>query len=390
MTNNNLNSICFVSPFAYPLLVNRGAGSGGAERQFFLFGRGLVKAGWQVSFITSPPEEESLGVHTSLPVFCADFSYLGGSKWHILTSWLSFWKAMKKADSDFYVLKVPGHLLPLMAAFCRLHRRRLVFWAQMGFDANPLERSFGGLAGLLQDVGIRYTDTVVAQNHEQKEGFAHNYGIKAHLVRSICDRIATEKTPAEQQLTDVLWVGNTHAKKRPEIVFELATLMPDLRFVMAANIGDRASFDALHIRAKGIPNLQFLGQVPPAEMESWFGRTRIFLNTSEREGFPNTFLQAWMNAVPVISLQIDPDGLIQEKGLGAIVAEEILATANEFPVSFARCLIPYIRIFLADENLRQSAGRRARSYVEENHSPETVVPHLIKTLLTPQSQLGNG
>lgn len=385
--NQDMRSICFVSPFGYPLLVNRGVGpAGGAERQFFLFGQGLSAKGWRVSFITNLPNYECLEQKPIFPSFQADFSYLGGSKWRMPFNWFSFWSALKKADADFYVLKVPGHLLPLMAAFCRLHRHKLVFWAQMSFDANPHERSFGGLPGLLQDKGIHHADIVIAQNREQQEAFLRNYGIKADLVQSICGSIASGNPITDYRHADILWAGNTHAKKRPEVVLDLAVLMPDLQFVMAMNIGDHSRFEALRIKAEGIPNLQFLGQVPPREMESWFRRVRIFLSTSEREGFPNTFLQAWMNGVPVVSLQIDPDRVIQEKGLGLVVAEEELRLASGDGKAFARYLMPHIRTLLSDETLRQSVGQRVRSYVEENHSSEVVVPRLIETLLMSRSR----
>ena len=42
-------------------------------------------------------------------------------------------------------------------------------------------------------------------------------------------------------------------------------------------------------------------------------KSKILINTSSFEGFPNTFVQAWANGVPVISLKVDPDNIIKKK-----------------------------------------------------------------------------
>ncbi len=60
-----------------------------------------------------------------------------------------------------------------------------------------------------------------------------------------------------------------------------------------------------------------LGAVRYADSGALFDRAKIFLNTSSIEGFPNTFLQAWIRGVPVVSF-FDPDSLVQRLPLGHI------------------------------------------------------------------------
>ena len=381
-----MKSICFISPYAYPLLVPKGRGPGGAERQFLLFALGLAAKGWDISFITEKPSNEFEGLKPRLPVYTCSFSYLGGSNLRIPLDWLSLLIAMKKADSTYYVLKVPGHLLAPMSFFCKFFRRNLVFWSQMNYDANPSIRGSSYLVGLLHDYGIRNSDLVIAQTTDQKENFKINCAINASIVPSICSTISSEASKEFSEYKqkgkriDVLWVGNSTVKKRYEVVLELAKLMPHIHFGMAMNMADSDRYKEAEKKCLLIDNIKFFGMLPPIQMEQIFPLTKIFLNTSTQEGFPNTYLQSWMNGIPTLTLNIDPDNIISTYNLGKIIGNHNTSKVFDY-YTLAIMLKNPIEELLVNLKLRKIMGENARKYVLTKHTPEIVVSKLEKILL---------
>lgn len=379
------NRICFVSPFAFPLLCGQGSGAGGAERQFFLFGRGLTRLGWDVRFITHTPPAALAGLPTEFPVYPVHFGYLGGSKTQMPLALLELWRAMRRADADYYLLKIPGHLLPVMALFCRIYRRCLVSWGQTTYTTKDQRRHIPWSARRMEVAGLRAADILVAQTHDQAERLKAEIGRPVHVIRNIAETLqgdikecrALGSNPPQ---CDVLWAGNSTPNKRPGVVLELARLMPEVSFAMAMNKSSDMVFEHWRQLAEALPNLRFLGQLPPVEMESWFTRTRLLLNTSEREGFPNTFLQAWMNNVPVVSLEIDPDQLIREHGLGRMPNAVAVEEAGENDVKLAECLAPLLRELLENAELCKQFGSQAARYVQEQHASDVTVNVLIRVL----------
>jgi len=387
MVNNKPTgqTITFIAPFAYPLLSEDRTGStGGAERQFFLFGKELAKRGWRVSFITARPNYGSISSDHGFSVYHADFSYLGGSKLRMPYCWASLLSAMKHADTNYYIVKTPAHLLLPLVFFCRVFRKKLIFWAQTSHDSTQIRKGINYAGSRMQDWGLKLADIIVAQTKEQKSGFEANYGIHADVVPSICgnlnSQVLSKLDYSDKKPVDLLWVGNSSANKQQGVFFELARLLPDRTFAIAMNKSDDERFAEAAKEAGKLPNLTFLGAVPPVEMEQWFRKTKLFLNTSIREGFPNTFLQAWMNGVPVVSLNIDPDKIIEKNRLGYVVnKKESLVSHSDFN-DLARDAAGYVETLLNDDVMRQEMGERAVLYVNENHSPSEVIPKLIDAL----------
>jgi glycosyltransferase involved in cell wall biosynthesis len=83
------------------------------------------------------------------------------------------------------------------------------------------------------------------------------------------------------------------------------------------------------------------------------------LSTSDSEGFPSTFLEAWTSGTPVVSLTVDPDHLLKTEGLGVVSG-----TAQQAAMD--------IQNLLCQNGLREEIGLRARNYIFRRHAPGVV------------------
>jgi glycosyltransferase involved in cell wall biosynthesis len=116
----------------------------------------------------------------------------------------------------------------------------------------------------------------------------------------------------------VLWVGRLEPWKNPEQFINLAREYPDRRFVMIAPSFHRHEEygKRIHETAKLVPNLTLYDFIPYQTIDSYFKNASFYISTSEKEGFPNTFVQAAMFGIPVISLNVNPDDVLTEYGFG--------------------------------------------------------------------------
>jgi glycosyltransferase involved in cell wall biosynthesis len=198
--------------------------------------------------------------------------------------------------------------------------------------------------------GLAAVDAVVAQNEFQRATCHRAYGREAVVIPS-CYEAPQKRNPAPIAGL-VLWVGMLHENKRPELFLEIAARLPHRRFVLIGGprLGARAFYERIRAQASCVPNVQLTGFVPFAEVEPWFGRARVLVNTSEYEGMPNTFLQAWARGVPTVA------------------TVDIGAPVNRF-VSDPQHLPREVEAALANPKL----GARCREYFERQHSPAGVL-----------------
>ncbi len=169
----------------------------------------------------------------------------------------------------------------------------------------------------------------------------------------------------------ILWAGNLGANKRPEKFVELARTVQqhDWRFVM---LGGREGITSVEsFAAAPPPNLTWLGPKPLEEALSWFDRATVFVNTSlgKSEGFPNTFIQAWLRGVPVVTLGVDPNRIISAENLGR-VADDIPAMAGA------------LRELLSDEADYCRESKCIATFACRHFTIATVADHFLQAIAT--------
>ena len=209
------------------------------------------------------------------------------------------------------------------------------------------------------DYGIKNASYIVSQTKDQADLLLKNYGRSVDAIVPNFQPIPSEKIIKETPIK-VLWVANFKKMKRPELFVNLSRDLSSLRgvrFIMVGDPGPSGKYKSLLEEIQKIDNLEYLGQVSQEDVNRLLSQSHIFVNTSITEGFPNTFIQAWMREVPVISMDVNPDDVLESNGIGFC--------ANG---SYEK-LRELLSSMVSNHSERQIMGKKARDYAEHIHTP---------------------
>ena len=348
--------ICVVAMDAYGLLSGEGDLKyiGGETVQHVLLARAWRDMGHEVSMIAFDDGQGARRVVDGITIIAAHKRHAGipGLRFfHPRASKL--FSALMAADAEVYYQSPAGAYTGITAWFCRMTGRQFIFRVASDSDCEK-EHSRIDLwrDRRLYEYGLRRADLVAAQTEYQARMLMENHRIEASVVNMLVEPPQRGAASVKKDI-DVLWMGNLRSLKRPELVLELARQLPDVQFTLAGGPcpfpWGYTYFDDVKAAAARLPNVSMPGGIRYTDSGEWFDRARIFLNTSSIEGFPNTFLQAWIRGVPVVSF-FDPDGLIRRLQLG-----QVAASVDDMRES--------IRGLLDVHVYRENVGRRARDFV---------------------------
>jgi|GEM_PF-196849 len=365
--SNKSVKVCFVALGAYPLLAGENTDNIiGPDVHQVILAKELIKHDFKITFITYGEGEASVEYINGMEIIKIQEDVCRLRVLNIISKVFHIWDAMRKANARIYV-HTGGVTTSL---FCRLTRKKFV--CDIASDAlvnrelvttkirefSQSKFSFGTFGNWLD---ITLADAIIVQNEYQKKMLKKNFGNDGFLIKMPFP-LAGQGMPEKTNPPIVLWVGAMAEVKQPELFVRLAEVIPEARFQMiGGHSGNQEFYGRIKAKSKRIPNLDFVGVIPFNEINEYFSRASILVNTSMFEGFPHAFIQAWMHYVPVVSLNADPDELLCEKGLG-------------FRSKTFDQLIEDVKTLLKDEALREEMGVNGRKYVEREHD----ITHIIR------------
>ena len=357
--------ICFVALAGYPLLSGQAPENiMGPAVQQVLLAKELVKYNFKVFYITydegGPPVEHIDGIEIIKTYRLSDIRRLNPA-----LKAFRIWKAMRKAKADIYFHR--GGASGVIPPFCRLMRKKFVYNVASDGYVSGQTKNMKSLDRLGNWLDIKLANTIIAQNEFQRTMLKKNFSKNSVLIKNLFP-LTKRGMPEKAKPPIVLRVGSMSNVKNPELFLRLAETMPEAAFQMIGGVGDdQALHDRIRESAQRIPNLEFLGVIPFNEVNEYYRRAAILVDTAKFEGFANAFIQAWMSYTPVVSLNSDPDEIICRYSLG-------------FHSKTFDQLVEDVKTLLGNEQLRRQMGENGRQYVEENHDINYIIKQHIEVL----------
>ena len=328
---------------------------GGSERQKWLLARALASSGWTVC--VGIRQRLRLGERRTID----GVEFHGIMQGHYLLDWYRYLSSMRP---DWLYWRGASHLLGPLVQMAHVLGVRTIFAAAFDTDVHPCSALTARQRWWpLYAWGLSKTERLFVQHGRQLEELPSRWRPKAFVVRSITDT-HSHLTPHSCREPYVAWVGMLRQPKRPDLLIEIAKRLPEVKYVVCGGATTHRSpsgySQSVIGRLRGLSNIEFRGQVAPDEAERVIAEAAVLLCTSDQEGFPNTFLQAWSYGTPVVTLQVDPDSVIKRFDLGAVTG-------------MVEATVEQLQRLLRSPDEREGMAARAREYIAGHHSAEVVV-----------------
>jgi glycosyltransferase involved in cell wall biosynthesis len=367
MVSEAVVNVCIVSHDAFGALAGRPGQIGGVERQTALLARWLAARGHRVSMVTwdhgQPDGLDVDGVHVYKACRQTD-------GWPILRfaypRWSSLVGALGRANADVYYQNVIDGVTGQVALWCRVNRRRFVYSASSDSDCDArLPLLDTARERVLFRAGLRLADRIIVQTGRQQAMLSRNFSRPSTVIPLAA--------PDEARGVDgtgrgrrVVWIGRVCEVKRPDRLLDLADACPEFEFDLIGPDDGSQYSAAVVARARATTNVVVHGPLDRPSLVHHLRRAACLCCTSEIEGFPNTFLEAWSFGLPVLST-FDPDGVLERQGLGWFVAE---------PTGLPAML----RTIMGNAEMRHRTGATAREHYQQHHTMDAVLPRVEAVL----------
>jgi len=286
--------------------------SGGAELQVALLAKELVRRGHQVVIAGGDTGQRDARVHDGVMTRNAGKFHTGGA-WDAVMALPKIMALLAEYRPQYVAVLGWTAWLYILAILRPLFGYKLVFICGLDTEIDGSFAVSHGWRGRLFEQGVVLSDFRFAMSEYQRDLFGRLHldcGFYRNLVLPRLSPITSKKD------IDLLWVGRCQRIKRPHLFLDLVERLPESRCEMICPKEDKALWHEVAGRAASLGNLTFHERVPYHEIQNHYDKTRFLVSTSEAEGFPNVMIQAAQGHAGILSLELDPDGLIRTFNAG--------------------------------------------------------------------------
>jgi glycosyltransferase involved in cell wall biosynthesis len=325
---------------------------GGAELQISYLSDYCRKHGMNVYFIFEN-QNETLEItdQTIYPLFkYKNFRFLG-KVWFLYRKKII--SILKEIKPDIIYTRYACSWVGFASEYAKIHKIRHVHALSsdntFAFENRLISilQPFDLIDNHYQRKGLKESTSIIFQNSFQQKYFISRFGRKGVIINQMAPLVPQNLIQKKTDIISIVWIGNLKPVKRPELFIEICKKVGNLnipvKMIMAGRSMPKYS-DLIKKAINEMPYLEYMGDLSQDDVLLLLLRSHILINTSVCEGFSNTFVQAWMRKVPVISMNSDPNELITNECLG------ILAHTIDEVVSAIKKLVlePGIRQKMAD------------------------------------------
>jgi len=273
---------------------------------------------------------------------------------HYLYSLLRTIKAYKDGKSEVIYKRSFDPALLLCGILSKVFRKRLIFGIASDVDCALIKtiRFRGVIIGVLYYLGFFFCDKIILQSRTQLSLISPIFQKKTEIIhKGSDDSLADEQISPYSDRSYFLWVGRFSREKRPDI---LKLIAPAGFYIKIAGRVEK-EYKTILNELLVFPNVEYLGILNPKQLQEQYMHAFALLNTSDFEGFPETFLESWLTGTPAISLNFRHETLILEKG-------------GLFAQGSIERMIEMMRCIASDKIFFENLSRSSRALIKETYT----------------------
>lgn len=353
-----MKKVFFWDPSIYDM--KHGRVFGGIAVQLNLWARTFISHGWEVHSLAtgiSSNEIVSEGIHYHKIVF--------RHKIDLLLEWWYINRLLKKVMPELIISRGASRTLYSLTTLGERLGIKNIFFGASDVNFVPGKSTVRNpLNHFLYERALKNTTlTIVSQNDYQAKTLKQYFGRDSLILPNIWQQDKSETQRLDEKKYDVIWVSNFRRLKRAEWAIYAAQKLPQFRFAIIGAPNDASYYADIETLASEVHNVDFLGKQSFDKTSELIASSRVLICTSEYEGFPNTFLQAWGAGIPVIST-VDPNNILNCNSVG-------------IKINSQDDLCRKILSLLTDNQLYQQMTHNVTNYFSSSHLADTAFHKLL-------------